>query len=153
MEAQVTVLDNKVQDIESRPPPVSEIVTETKRESEKGYNNAEWEAMITQRNEFEKTARTHFEGIFRKVEDLEGLMDQMLQDQLKSQQITSKQLETSVIKEKEGIEKIVTDRVEGIIVERLSQFEENYKAGVASLRSTVYDTQVNILFPIDILLG
>ena len=99
------------------------------------------ENIYTERANFERQAKDNFGDIFRKLEDLEGMMDQVIQDQLKDQEVISKQFESSIRKEKDEMEKIVSARVDGLLTDKIDQLEGTFKSGMVNLRNAVYDTQ------------
>jgi len=72
---------------------------------------------------------------------LEGMMDQVIQDQLKDQEVITKQLGSSIIKEKDELEKIVSSRVDNLLSDKIDQLEGTFKSGMVNLRNAVYDTQ------------
>jgi len=149
LEAQVTVVDKLVQTLDSNH---KEELTRRQVGEEFDYieriktletqEGIGFETLLTERMNFERAAKENFGEIFKKLEDLEGMMDQVLQDQLKEQELVAKQLGSSVQKERGGIEKIVNERVGELMTEKLEKLEGSFKAGVMNLRNAVYDTQV-----------
>jgi len=99
------------------------------------------ENIYTERAKFERQAQDNFGDIFRKLEDLEGMMDQVIQDQLKDQEVITKQLGSSIMKEKDELEKIVSSRVDNLLCDKIDQLEGSFKSGMVNLRNAVYDTQ------------
>jgi len=151
MEAQVAVVDKLVKTIDSiqkdeltrRPVEDVDYIERIKTlETQEGIG---FETLLTERMNFEKSTRENFGEVFKKLEDFESMMDQVLQDQLKEQELVNKQLGNSVNKEKIGIEKIVNERVGELLAEKFEKLEGSFKTGVTNLRNAVYDTQVNII--------
>jgi len=159
LEAQVGMIDKEMKSLEPfRDPDMMTRITDENDDLRRTLDTRErlrtmefepvfrtdMEIIETERANFEKQTKDNFGDIFRKLEDLEGMMDQVIQDQLKDQEVISKQLGSSIMKEKDELEKMVSARVDNLLSDKIDHLEGSFKSGMVNLRNAVYDTQNRI---------
>jgi uncharacterized protein (UPF0335 family) len=102
----------------------------------------ESEGYLEERANFEKTAKTNFNEIFQKLNDLTGLLGHLIENQgADSIDRTNQKQGSDLKKEQERLEKLISDKMDQIFTSRLKNLESNLNGGYTNLKSTLYETQ------------
>ncbi len=103
----------------------------------------EMDNFVDERINFERTAKTNFNDIFTKLNDLSSLLGQLIDNQPHKEQEKENTPAFSK-KEQERLERLLSQKMDQIFTSRLKSLEGSLNGGFTNLRSTLYETQVSI---------
>jgi len=95
---------------------------------------------LDERINFEQTAKSNFNDIFNKLNDLSTLLSNLIENQNRKEPEKDNSAAFSK-KELERLERLLTQKMDQIFTARLQSLEGSLTGGFSNLRSTLYETQ------------